>query len=33
MKKFLGEAFFAGIEELKVLGEPEGVRIVFWFDN
>ena len=25
--------FFKHLEELKALGEPENVRIVFWFDN
>ncbi len=25
--------FFIHLEELKALGEPEDVRIVFWFDN
>lgn len=29
----LGEMFFIHLEELKSLGEPEDVRIVFWFDN
>lgn len=29
----LGEFFFVHLEELKSLGEPEDVRIVFWFDN
>lgn len=29
----LGEEFFQDLEELKELGEPENVRIVFWFDN
>lgn len=29
----LGEWFFKHLEELKELGEPEDVRIVFWFDN
>ena len=29
----LGEMFFTHLEELKALGEPEDVRIVFWFDN
>ena len=32
-KKFLGEQFFAQIEILKTLGDPEDVRIVFFFDN
>lgn len=29
----LGEWFFIHLNELKELGEPENVRIVFWFDN
>ncbi len=29
----LGEFFFIHLEELKQLGEPEDVRVVFWFDN
>lgn len=29
----LGQWFFKHLEELKELGEPEDVRIVFWFDN
>jgi hypothetical protein len=29
----LGEWFFKHLEELKTLGEPENVRIVFWFNN
>lgn len=29
----LGEFFFKHLEELKELGDPEDVRIVFWFDN
>jgi len=29
----LKESFFTDLEELKSLGEPEDVRIVFWFDN
>ena len=29
----LGEMFFTHLEELKALGEPEDVRIVFWFDS
>jgi len=32
-KENLGECFFKDIEVLKILGEPENVRIVFWFDN
>ena len=29
----LGEWFFKHLNELKELGDPENVRIVFWFDN
>ncbi|MCK9447315.1 hypothetical protein M0Q50_10730 [bacterium] len=29
----LNDLFFIHIEELKQLGEPDDVRIVFWFDN
>ena len=29
----LGESFFTHLNELKELGEPEDIRIVFWFDN
>ena len=29
----LSEWFFTHLNELKELGEPEDVRIVFWFDN
>ena len=29
----LGEWFFVHLNELKELGEPEDVRIVFWFDS
>ena len=29
----LGESFFIHLEDLKQLGNPEDVRIVFWFDN
>ena len=32
-KDNLGQGFFDVIEELKELGKPEDVRIVFWFDN
>jgi hypothetical protein len=32
-KDHLGESFFEHIEILKTLGEPENVRIVFYFDN
>jgi hypothetical protein len=29
----LGDWFFIHLEELKQLGDPKDVRIVFWFDN
>lgn len=29
----LGEDFFTHLNELKELGKPKDVRIVFWFDN
>jgi len=29
----LGEFFFTHLKELQELGEPDDVRIVFWFDN
>jgi len=32
-KEFLGNFFFTHLEELKQLGNPEDVRIVFYFDN
>ena len=32
-RQFLGDRFFIHLEELKSLGDPEDVRIVFWFDN
>lgn len=32
-REFLGEGFFSEIDILKTLGEPEDVRIIFWFDN
>lgn len=32
-KENLGQSFFDVIEQLKELGEPENVRVVFWFDN
>lgn len=33
VREFLGESFFTHLNELKQLGNPEDVRIVFWFDN
>lgn len=32
-KEFLGPAFFRNLEEMKLIGLPEDVRIIFWFDN
>jgi hypothetical protein len=32
-KENLGEMFFTHLNELKALGNPNEVRIVFWFDN
>lgn len=32
-RDLLNELFFIQLEELKELGEPDDVRIVFWFDN
>jgi len=29
----VGERWFATLDALKELGEPENVRLVFWFDN
>jgi hypothetical protein len=31
--KFPDEYFYENLELLKTLGEPDNVRIVFWFDN
>lgn len=33
LRAFLGKRFFAHLERLKTLGEPENVRVVFWFDS
>lgn len=33
IREFLGEWFFKHLEVLKSLGEPDNVRIIFWFDN
>ena len=32
-REHLGGMFFVHLEELKTLGEPDDIRIVFWFDN
>lgn len=29
----LGELFFKHLKELKEIGDPDDVRVVFWFDN
>lgn len=31
--EYLGDFFFKHLDELTELGEPDDVRIVFWFDN
>lgn len=33
VRETLGNDFFIVLDELKELGSPEDVRIVFWFDN
>ena len=33
VRKFLGDQFFRDLEIMRGLGEPENVRVVFWFDN
>ncbi len=32
-RQFLGPSFIEDLELLSKLGEPENVRVVFWFDN
>lgn len=32
-REHLGEGFFKDLDVLKTLGQPEDVRVVFWFDN
>ena len=32
-REHLGKCFFEHLDALKSLGEPDAVRIVFWFDN
>lgn len=32
-REHLGESFFKDIDVLKNLGNPQDVRIIFWFDN
>lgn len=31
--ELLGQAFLDDVEQLRSLGDPEDVRVVFWFDN
>lgn len=33
LREFLGKSFFDDLEELRTVGFPEDVRIVFWFDS
>ena len=33
IREFLGSGFFTNLEKLKEHGDPENVRVVFWFDN
>ena len=33
MREFLGDGYFKELECLKLLGKPEDVRIIFYFDN
>lgn len=33
LRDFLGEGFFAYLKHMKILGDPDDVRVVFWFDN
>ena len=32
-REFLGPNFLKDLETLKAFGDPENVRVVFWFDN
>ncbi len=32
-REFLGDLFFTNLKELQQLGEPNDVRVIFWFDN
>jgi hypothetical protein len=32
MRDFLGESYFNQLERLKAYGEPEKVRVIFWFN-
>lgn len=33
LRDFLGKHFFEQIEIMKTLGDPDEVRVIFWFDN
>jgi len=33
VREHIGEELFDAIEIMKTLGEPEDVRMIFWFDN
>lgn len=33
LREFLSQRFFDHLDVLKTLGDPEDVRVVFWFDN
>lgn len=32
-REFLGEGFFDHLNVIRSLGEPEEIRVIFWFDN
>ena len=32
-REFLGEWYFKELDRLRTFGEPDDVRVVFWFDN
>jgi hypothetical protein len=32
-RDFLGAGFFQDLAQLQIMGAPDEVRIVFWFDN
>ena len=33
LREFLGPWYFNELEKLKAVGDPDTVRVVFWFDN
>jgi len=33
LREFLGEHYFRRLDDLSKLGDPQDVRVVFWFDN